>query len=272
MRNLLECWGKIKAALADREIRLFLDFDGTLAPIRKHPDNAALSADRRRLLERLASLEDVTVAIVTGRSVRDIRRLVRIRNAVYIGNHGFELKRPGSALFRMGNARTEKTMKTLAGALKRAFAREKGVLVDDKGITLAVHFRMARPGSKKTVEKIFRKTISPYVSRAQVTVTRGKKVWEIRPPVRWNKGMMVLKEIRVREAASDLKRKAAIFYIGDDKTDEDAFRLLSRRSGAYTVKVGKTKTEKTAARYGVRNTGEVEKLLRELYALKKERV
>jgi len=86
MRNLLECWGKIKAALADREIRLFLDFDGTLAPIRKHPDNAALSADRRRLLERLASLEDVTVAIVTGRSVRDIRRLVRIRNAVYIGN------------------------------------------------------------------------------------------------------------------------------------------------------------------------------------------
>jgi trehalose 6-phosphate phosphatase len=189
---------------------LVFDVDGTVAPIASRPELAAVPADTRRELERLAGRYRL-VAFVTGRPGAEAKALVGIPGARYVGNHGLELD-----------------PKAVALAPKIAAFRDSvGLDVEDKGLTLAYHFRGA------TDEAQARAALEDVAKRAQAQglVARwGRKVLEIRPDIDADKGTAV--ERLAREATA-----SRVLYAGDDSTDIDAFERLGSADLDHVVRV-----------------------------------
>jgi len=244
--------------IADRVIprarlALVLDFDGTLAPIAPAPELAALPDRVRAALQRLARMPHVTLAIVSGRELADIRARVGIEDLVYAGNHGLEMISPR---WRWSHPDAERLRPRVADAvrgLRARLAAVPGVIVEDKGLTLSVHVRQTPHPLVETVR------VSAYeeAERLGLVVRAGKRVYELRPPVRWDKGTAV-RWMLDRELGSQWLKRAAVIYAGDDRTDEDAFLALP--DPAITVKVG-AGTQPTAAAFAVRDTSEMVQFL-----------
>jgi trehalose 6-phosphate phosphatase len=226
---------------------LFLDFDGTLAPIAPRPEEAGLTSDMRLLLRRLS--RRVPVVIVSGRSLSDIRTRVGLPGLVYVGNHGLEIAGCGLR-YRMENADDWcRLLKILGDRLRERLELLPGIFIEDKGYTLSVHFRLAGGIVRRRAARRFAEWLGPLQRRRQVRVGRGKAVWEIRPPIDWNKGravVWILKQPRFR--------KRWPLYIGDDATDQDAFRSI--RKIGLGIAVGPPE-KKGAAGYAVRSPREV---------------
>ena len=146
--------------------------------------------------------------------------------------------------------------------LSAALRGIKGVFVEDKGLTLSVHYRLAEGSEIDKVDDAFTKITDPLNVTGQIKVTRGKKVYEIRPPVDWNKG----KAIRwlMARLKQQMKGKAGVLpvYLGDDLTDEDGFNVVEQNNG-ISVFVGEGEIQ-TAARYFLKSPHEVTELLRML--------
>ena len=235
--------------LADRGGAVFLDYDGTLAPIVDRPELATLSAGMRATVGRLAAR--LPVAIVSGRDVAVVAGLVGIDGVAYAGSHGLDITG-----FRDGEPRREVAreyvpqLDAAERELRRATAGLAGVLVERKRFSVATHVRLAAPGARDRVESIVDR-----VGRAHPALRRerGKMVFELRPDVDWDKGRAVcwLLDTLGRE------RSAALF-IGDDLTDESVFRALAGRG--LGIVVSETERE-TAADLRVAGPAEVQQLL-----------
>jgi alpha,alpha-trehalose-phosphate synthase [UDP-forming]/trehalose-phosphatase len=244
--------------IADRVIprarlALVLDFDGTLAPIVDTPDRAALPDRVRPALERLARMPHVTLAIVSGRTLSDIRERVGIERAVYAGNHGLEIAGPRWQWVHPEADRLRTQVADALQALRDRVEAIPGILVEDKGLTLSVHFRQTPHPLVDTV----RVSVYEEAERRGLVVRVGKRVFELRPPVRWDKGRAV-RWILDRECGTDWPRRTAVIYAGDDRTDEDAFLALP--DPAITIKVG-SGTQPTAAAFAVRDVAEMVQFL-----------
>ncbi len=265
MKHLSKERRKIAREIRDSHTYLFLDFDGTLTPIRRHPGKVRLGKRIYEILQKLAGTRDVDIAIISGRSLKEIKRLVGVKNIIYVGNHGLEVYGAG-ADFKLAEAvKGRRTITALSRKLRQELRFFRGVIVEDKGLTLSVHFRMAKEKDIQKIVQAFEKVVRPYKKEGKVKVTGGKKVWEIRPPVEWDKGRMIkrlLKEKRQR-----LKKRVIPFCMGDDRTDEDAFGRLG--NDGYTVKITKNPGEASTARYYLRNVREVSMFLRDIYLLRK---
>jgi trehalose 6-phosphate phosphatase len=237
-------------------IFLFLDYDGTLTPIVKTPVRAKPSKRCISLLARLADLPRVRVAVVSGRTVKDLDNLLRaseesLHEKIFrIGIHGIEFARPGDSNARAFIPRKswEKRLAELRSEMDIALAGEPGIILEDKGLSLALHYRMASPGVAKAVLEFFRNRFKHWRFREEYELLQGKKVIEIRPRGH-NKGTAVK---RLLEKCGDLDDLAV--YAGDDHTDEDAFRILKKP--AVTIKVGGS-SKPTAARYWLRSPREL---------------
>lgn len=211
---------------------LMLDYDGTLTPIVKQPNLALLSPKRKKILASLARNPKIKMAIISGRKLSDIKKLVGIPNIIYVGNHGFEIEINGERIIHLSAKRFIPMLKKIKMDLLTV-RRIKGVLIEDKKYTLSVHFRLIPANHLKSFYKLFYRTIRPW--RKKVKITSGKKIFEIRPPVDWDKGKAV------KWLISKLNLKGYLpIYIGDDKTDADAFRLLKRKGVTIHVGGGKT--------------------------------
>jgi trehalose 6-phosphate phosphatase len=121
-----------------------LDFDGTLAPIVPHPDDAALPEATREVLAALARRADTRVALVSGRSLADLRQRVDVADAHYAGNHGMEIDGPGVERLHPGAAAARTVLTEVARDLSGHLADVDGVVVEDKGLTLSMHYRRVR--------------------------------------------------------------------------------------------------------------------------------
>jgi trehalose-phosphatase len=231
-----------------------LDVDGTLAPLALHPSLATVPSETRRLVAGLASRQAVTVALVSGRAAHDARRLVAVENVWVIGNHGAELMDPsGDIAVDPEIARFGQRMVVAARALQPLLAPLRGVYLENKGWTLSVHYRAA----DEAIVPRLRAAVEGEVERNGLRMTVGKMVFEIRPPVRIDKGTAVYRLARELGALGD---DASLLFAGDDVTDEDAFRILrSRIPRAVTVHVGADGT--TAAEFRVASTGDIHALL-----------
>jgi trehalose 6-phosphate phosphatase len=247
-RHLLACLGDIGPRFADAlgGVFLFSDFDGTLAPIVPEPALAQMRPELRNLLVDLSSRPGFRMAIVSGRALGDLRRHVGLKNLIYSGNHGLEIDGPGIAFVHPSSVEGRPRMAALAETLARRLAQIDGVWVENKGLTLAVHYRLARAGSHQEVGRQVEAAIEQ--ARHGFRVTAGLKVLDIRPDASWTKGDAVAWIRKAYDA-----EEALPIYLGDDTTDEEAFASLP---GAITVRVGPH--GKSAASYHLSDPGEVE--------------
>ncbi len=230
---------------------LMLDYDGTLTPIVHHPRLAVLSPGRRTLLRELSHRPEIKLAIISGRRLSDVKKRVGIPELVYVGNHGFEIDTGGKKMILPAARHFMPRLKMIKNSL-RAALNIRGVFIEDKGPTVSVHFRAVPVRNLGTFKKEFYRALAPY--RGKFRLTHGKKVFEIHPPVDWNKGKAIkwiIKEL-------GLRRHLPI-YIGDDRTDEDAFRELGGRG--LTIHVG---PGRTAAKKRIKNVREVYHFLKGL--------
>lgn len=251
-----------------------LDVDGTLAPIAPRPEEAAVPVDTRRVVAALAALPDVRVVLVSGRAAADARRMVGVANVWVIGNHGFEAVSPDGG--EMEQPELEPWRSAIARAARRIaplVAPVPGVLLEDKGWTLSVHYRLADP---KVVPRLI-ESVERAAEPLGLRVSRGKMVVEVRPDVRVDKGTAVLR-LAAELGALPGKENGAVeeddgdvsatgsggstLFVGDDRTDEDAFRALrSRSSRVVTVRVTHGEHIATAAEFSVEDPAAVRKLL-----------
>jgi trehalose-phosphatase len=240
---------------AGRQLLLFLDYDGTLVPIKKLPQNAVLHPARRDLLKRLS--QKAFVCIVTGRSLDDIRRLVALENIAYIGNHGLEQCWNGKLWIHPRAIGNRTALGIILAKIRERTAQFPNLLIEDKGVTASIHFRSMAPNLAPIVRRIVKNTIRRNSSAFKLA--DGKKVLEIRPDLNWNKGTGI-QELRRRFY---LRGNPLMVYIGDDRTDEDAFRVLGR--SAVTIHVGRRKD--TQARYQMAQVDQVWDFLRAIHRL-----
>jgi len=245
------------AFLQDFRTALFLDYDGTLCEISSHPARARLRPAARRALAACAARSDTDVAIVSGRALADLRRIVGLEAISYAGNHGIEIEGPGLKPF----AHPDSThFCQRAAELARALGgiRVPGVWVEEKGASLTLHYREADPARGEAVAAEARAQISA----AGFQPRDAHCAVEARPPIGWDKGHAVLHLLRARHGPAWSERLRVI-YVGDDETDEDAFRAL-QGLGA-TFRVGRADEPSLALRR-LRDVGAVETLLRWLAA------
>lgn len=248
---------RVKQTIAHaKKVFLFLDFDGTLAPIRKKPSLAMLPGATETILRRLAKRPNVVVCIVTGRSQADAKEKIRIRNVLWIANHGFEISMGRSHWVHQSALQARHVLGEIARKLKRVLPAIQGVLIENKRYTLTVHYRNVWKQSVPVVKETTQRLLRPY--EAQFRITRGKKVFEVRPDVQWNKGRAVDRVLKFLRPG----KTSLVVYVGDDRTDEDAFKLL--RGRAITVLVGGRR--QSAAKYRVGSPSAVAEFLKILDA------
>lgn len=249
---------KIEKSLRNKFVYLFLDYDGTLAPIAMTPHKAIMPKKTKELLRQLSKMPNCKVAIVSGRALKDISKRVGLKNIVYVGNHGFEIKGPKINFKSPLPVRYRKNLDQIKGKLKRSLGLIKGVFIEDKGFSLSIHYRLVDKKDIVTVKNEFYATLFLYEFRENVQIKAGKMVLEIRPPIPWDKGKVVMWLLGRRLfVMRDKKIKILPIYIGDDTTDEDAFESL--RDRGITALVGKP--IKTKAHFYLKDTKEVARFL-----------
>lgn len=254
MRYLFSDWKRIEKVLRDKFIYLFLDYDGTLAPIARTPKKAIMPKKTKDLLRQLSKMPNCKIAIVSGRSLKDISKRIGLKNIVYVGNHGFEIRGPKINFKSPVPLRYRRTLEEIKAKLENKLSSIKGVFIEDKGFSLSVHYRLADKKDVTVVENEFYAALFLYELRNNVQVKHGKMVLEIRPPIPWDKGKVVLWLLGRRLfLMRNKKMKILPIYVGDDMTDEDAFGSLKGRG--ITIFVGKPK--KTKALFFVKRTEEV---------------
>lgn len=246
MRKLLK---KIEGK---RNIILFLDYDGTIVPIKEKPWLAKLHPLRRRLLEEIS--KEIPVAIVSGRSLSELKKLIRSRRISLIGNHGYEILYKGKLWVHPEAMEMRDILNKILKQITRKSKNLKGLIVEDKGLSGSVHFRLLEPELEENIRKIVKEEVEK--AKGRLKIREGKKVLEIRPGLNWDKGKGVKKLISFLKLKGDFLR----IYIGDDKTDEDAFRIFGEKD--ITILVGRGK--ESLAKYRLKNVDEVWKFLREI--------
>lgn len=217
---------------------LAFDFDGTLAPIVARPENAAMRDSTRARLAELASLRPL--AIISGRALSDIQaRVAGVPAAAIVGNHGIEPS-PQMATARATVARWLPILARDVGALS-------GVMIENKGHSLSIHYRHADSGDDALAA--IRDSVATLGEG--VRVVEGIEVLNLIPLGAPNKGD-ALQRLRREQGA------ATVLYVGDEETDEDAFATLDHDT-ALGIRVGMT--EGSRARYFVRSQDDIEALL-----------
>lgn len=263
MEHLFSAWpGMAERVRSAGRVVLLTDFDGTLSPIAGRPEEAVLPDDTRRAIEALSSDPRVGVAVISGRALDDIKEKVDLPGITYAGNHGIEIEGPSLRFVYPPAQAAKPVMRRLHSALGRALSGIDGVVLEDKGITLTVHYRLVARERVGEVKRICEAAVDGPRSRGQVRTTGGKMVYEIRPGVVWDKEDAVVLLLASWTPSGEAGGLA--FFLGDDLTDEGGFRAVNARGGV-SVFVGRPGRD-TAARFSLRSPGEVPGFLRRLAA------
>ena len=179
--------GEIEARVAGATSLIFyVDFDGTLAPIVADPGLASLSPETRAVLEEFSSREDVLIAVVSGRSLADVKSRVGLQSLVYSGDHGLQIEGHSLRFEHPEAARCRDALAELNQQLIGLPLLLPGVLVESKSLTTAIHYRRAPEGTREQIETILQSLVP--ADHPLFVLTEGKMIIEIRPRVRLEQG------------------------------------------------------------------------------------
>ncbi len=241
----------IERALEGGRTAVFLDFDGTLTPIVDTPAQAVLSREMRDIVRCLS--DRCITAVVSGRAREEVRERVGLDNLFYAGTHGYDIAGPaGTDIRHQVGQEFLPLMEMLHRRLGSALAQVSGLLLENKGCSLAVHYRLVDKAAVAGVEAVIDGLLQdcPGLRKAH-----GKKVFEIRPRFEWNKGKAV--EWILGTVGAD----HVPVYVGDDATDEDGFGVVAGRGVGILVA---DSPRPTAAAYRLKDDAEVERFLQRL--------
>lgn len=262
MQYLFSDWDKIVLRIksASRVLLLF-DYDGTLTPIVEMPELAVLSEGTKQLLKALSHNRHFLVGVVSGRGLSDIQGKVRVNGIFYVGNHGFEIKGRGINYVHPINDEIKSIMSNISQMLNNSLSEIKGVIVENKGFTVSIHYRLAKKKEIDKVKGILQQVVKAAHLSDKLKITHGKKVYEVKPDVHWHKGMAA--KLIIEKYGSKGRKDALLpVYLGDDQTDEDAFKVIENYDGV-SVYVGGVNPQ-SMARYYLKSCKEINKFMKEL--------
>ena len=231
-------------------LSIFLDYDGTLTPIVSRPELAKISAAMKDAVTKLS--EKHTVAIVSGRMRDDLEALVGIEGIFYAGSHGMDISGPDFSMMHPVGKESIPLAAECIERAKRDLGTIEGLLIEEKKISFALHYRLVDESRHLAAIEAYARDIA--AKNPGLRLMHGKKVFELLPAIDWNKGAAV------RWIMNALHKKwhdTSVLYIGDDTTDEDAFRVVRTRGTG--VCVAETPAP-SAAEFSVTSPEEVFKL------------
>ncbi|XVF10793.1 hypothetical protein REPUB_Repub07fG0213800 [Reevesia pubescens] len=279
--SALKSFEQISKNAKNKKIAVFLDYDGTLSPIVDDPDRAFMSDDMRSAVRDVAKY--FPTAIISGRSRDKVYELVGLTELYYAGSHGMDIMGPvshtesddhpncirstdqqGKEVNLFQPARKfipmiDEVFKTLVENTKDI----KGAKVENHKFCASVHYRNVEEKNWPIIAQCVHDILKDY---PRLRLTHGRKVLEIRPVIDWNKGKAV--EFLLKSLGLSNRDDVLPIYIGDDKTDEDAFKVLREGNRGYGILVSSMPKESKAF-YSVRDPSEVKKFLKALVRWKK---
>jgi len=245
--NALECKDGISGALEGKRLAVFLDYDGTLTPIVARPELAVLSDDMRAIVTELS--HHCTLAIVSGRDRSDVEGLVKIDSLIFAGSHGFDIRGPaGLEIQSEIGAEHRPVLDQVRRELEERLGRVEGALLEPKKFSLAVHYRLVAAEDMDYFDRCVDEVLGRH---PELKKKHGKKVYELQPRLDWDKGKAVL---WLLEALKLDTPDVLPMYLGDDITDEDAFKALV---GIGIGIMAGDATHATAGLYSLADTEEV---------------
>jgi len=252
MKHLFKDWEYIQAKIQQaHNLFLFLDYDGTLAPIVSRPELALCPLEVKRHLEELRDLPGVYLAIISGRSLEDLRKKVGVSNIIYVGNHGLEIENPIGQHKKILSPTGMRELKRVIQTLRNSLGDVPGILFEEKGPILSIHYRNVPKKFHARIHQVTEKEFRQWKNRWKMA--SGKMVLEIQPNVDFNKGKAVKEILRTVPALRHLP-----IYLGDDKTDEDAFQEIKSQGISVFIGAGSSPTE---ADFFLQNPDEVQEFL-----------
>lgn len=240
---------------------LFLDFDGTLIPFEKRPHDVFCPSDVTTTLTSLIHHPKFTIFIVTGRTLQDIKELLPLEGLSFVTLHGMEIELANGKKFFWNQAKNIYTiLRKVKEETEKKVPKESGLYIEDKTFSLAFHYRLLqKEKTQKTLETI-QKIWKNIDESDMLQAIHGEKVIELRPRG-WDKGKAVGLLLENIPSTMDILP----IYIGDDTTDEDAFKQL--KDTGITVYVQNKSKKSTAAQYQVKDPNEVLEFLQSIYTL-----
>ncbi len=230
----------------------FLDYDGTLTPIVSRPELAVLSSEMKDILKHLC--KKYPVAIVSGRARPDVENLAGIEGIFYAGSHGFDIKGPEVSLIHPDAEKIIPLIRQVVSEVNPAVSGIEGVIIEEKQFSLAVHYRLVK--NPEDFSRIKTAVETAVAGKKELRLMQGKKVYEILPNVDWNKGKAVCWIMQALNLSWD---NDLIVYIGDDTTDEDAFRIVRCRGVGILVA---EEIRPSCADFWVRSPDEIGKIFK----------
>ena len=216
-----------------RHLLLLLDFDGTLAPFNPDPGAVYLEPEIAAMLDRLASNRAMTVGVISGRRLPDLQKRITLAGDMYLaGFHGLEISAPGETFIHPGAADATPLMQSIANAVQPRLAPLPGVFIEDKVFSIALHYRQAAPAARVVATSHFIEAARPALDSGKLRVLPGACVVELLPGAAWHKGSALE---WIRERVELIHGPTFTVYVGDDVTDEDAFRAIGSHGLAISA-------------------------------------
>jgi trehalose-phosphatase len=218
-----------KKLYRSKHVLLLLDYDGTLASIENMPQETQLPHDSKEILIKLNESKHITLGIVSGRGIYDIKKQIGIPDIVYAGNHGLEWEIDKKIYVMPGISKTRELYLKILNKFSELEDKYTGIFIEDKQLSISIHYRMLSKNMQPAFHEEFENFIKPYIKSKLIKILKSKMVFDIMPNVKWGKGSFISWLISTR------KISPLTVYIGDDRTDEDVFKELKKD---ITIKVG----------------------------------
>ncbi|KAL8215569.1 hypothetical protein R6Q57_022406 [Mikania cordata] len=245
--SALRVFEEIMSAAKMKKVVIFLDYDGTLSPIVENPDQAYMAPEMREAVKNVAKY--FPTAVVSGRCRAKVYNFVRLSELYYAGSHGMDIKGPSSRKHQKGNQNVIcqpakeflPMMKEVYELLLEKTKEIIGANVENNKFCLSVHFRCVAEEDWSNLADRVKSVLKDY---PKLRMTQGRKVLEIRPTIKWDKGKAI--EFLLESLGYANSKDVLPIYIGDDRTDEDAFKVLRERGQGFGILVSKTPKETDA--------------------------
>lgn len=234
---------------------IFLDYDGTLAPFHPVPEEAHALEESVSYIKKLAESDKYIISFISGRKLSGLQKMIEVENVSYAGSHGLEIKLAfeDEVIYPFQDSSISQESKNKYKKIQKSYSKREDLRVEDKGFGLAFHCE------SREVQKEIEEELNTEFKYTSYQILAGREIVEIRPQG-WHKGK-ALKYIAENLAEYHNIDDYLNIYIGDDSTDEDAFRELKDGVSIYVQNEGDLNT---SADYYIKNPQDTAELLKKL--------